>query len=217
MKHSRGFALPVLLSILAFSGCVSGKLEVRLEVPAQEAQASLTKGVVVVDRIVDARTFQNNPEDPSTPSTASDAALLTAEQKQTLVGRHWDKFKAPVCELVLPKGETVNDWMFALLSEGFARRGYLVKREGPGEIHAEVRIDRFWGYSSCVPFKKTMESDIVCTLTLRKEGQVRTLVIMGRGLRDGQLATSEYWQAVYRRGFRHFLKHLDESLGQAGY
>lgn len=196
----------VLLCSLSVS-CVIGKREVSVKVPVGTHPAA--KGQVSLGSIQDARTFQNKPAEPSTPSVEGDAGALTAQQRENYIGRQRNTYGKGMGEVVLPAGGTVTAKMREIITEALARRGYQVAGSG---APVNVKITQFWGWMTPGMWAITLESRITASVTVR--GQ--SIQITGYGENVCQAATTANWDRAYERAISDFLDKAGAALGSAG-
>lgn len=196
----------VLLCSLSVS-CVIGKREVTVKVPVGTHPAA--KGQVSLGSIQDARTFQNKPEQPSTPSVEGDFTALTAQQRENYIGRQRNSYGKGMGEVVLPAGGTVTAKMREIITEALARRGYTVAGSG---TPASVKISQFWGWMTPGMWAITLEARITASVSVR--GQ--SIQITGYGENVCQAATTPNWDRAYERAINDFLDKAGAALGSAG-
>ncbi|HXA13573.1 MAG TPA: hypothetical protein VNW23_00475, partial [Opitutaceae bacterium] len=89
------------------SGCVAGRRTVDLPVPTATSLPA-SKGTVAIGSIADARHFENEPSEPSTPSIDGDVNSQSAEQLSAFIGRQRNGYGHAMGDITLPAGETVQ-------------------------------------------------------------------------------------------------------------
>jgi hypothetical protein len=127
--------------------------------------------------------------------------------------------------------EKASATVFALLQEGFSRRGYKAGRNPPADTNksdalvAEVVLNKvaeslkgdvasaiFLGGLS----PKAMIVEMTCTVTLTKNDGKHVFVVSGRGVNSAVNYTPANITIVYTRAYSDFLKNLDSELEKLG-
>ena len=214
MKNPFIFCLALAFSLFG-SGCVLGRRTVDLPVPTATSLPA-SKGTVAINSIVDARHFENEPSDPSTPSVDGDVSTLSAEQRSIFIGRQRDTFGHAVGDITLPAGETVQARVKELIAQGFARRGYTIMTDASTDHAVDVKIDEFWAWFTPGFAYISFEARVYCTFTVKRGGTTQTFTVQGYGLNHGQIARDENWKLAYTRAFEDFLAKFDQELTKAG-
>ena len=213
------FAGVAILLALA-SGCVTGRRAIDLPLPAAAATPAAAsagaRGTFQLGQVTDARAFENKPRAPSTPSIDGDVATLTAEQKQTFIGRQRNGYGAAMGDIVLAPSQSVPERVRALLASGLAARGYTVTDSTGTGPSANVKVTEFWAWFSPGAFSVSFEARIRATLEVLRDGNSNSIEVEGYGLNRGQMASDDNWQLAYSRAFESFLTNLDKELGEAG-
>ena len=215
MKNSFIFGLALGFSLLG-SGCVAGRRTVDLPVPTATSLPA-SKGTVAINSIVDARHFENEPSEPSTPSIDGDVKSLSAEQLSVFIGRQRNGYGHAMGDIALPAGETVQARVKELITQGFARRGYTITTDVSADNAVDVKIDEFWAWFSPGFAYVSFEARVYCTVTVKRGGSTQTFSVQGYGSNHGQVASNENWQLAYTRAFEDFLAKFDQELTKAGF
>lgn len=214
MKYlTRGVAACLLLVLL--SGCATTRSEMRLDVP--DAGSAVVSGgePVVIDAVRDMRTFEADPDDPSTPSLKKGASYaLTAEQRKQAIARKRGGFGHAFGDILLPPGQTVETVTRELLANAFAAHGYSVvdAAAAPADApHVSVDIRQFWAWFTPGFWSASIEARIETLLTIdRPQGQ-RKVTVKGYGYNAIQIGRLANWQLAYQRAFADYLKQFDDA------
>ena len=198
------------------SGCVVGRRTVGLEVPPA-ATSTGTKGDAYISGVVDNRTFENKPKDPSTPSIDGDVTALTAEGKSEMIGRQRNGYGKAMGDIALPAGQSVPQQVRSLVEFALKARGYNVTSSATAATKLNVSIDQFWAWFTPGMFSVTFEARVYCALTLTKDGKTTQLMVQGYGKNPGQVASDANWKEAYDRAYKDFLDKLNTELEKAGY
>ena len=196
------------------TGCVLGRRTVDLAVPS--LPAGEPNGIsVTVKPPSDARTFENKPSDPSTPSIDGDVNSLTKDEQLLMIGRQRNGYGMAMGDVALPVDETITQKMQQLVIEGLEARGYRVEGEG-GDYQVEVKVEEFWGWFTPGMFVVTFEARLKSNIELSKGSEREILTVTGHGVNRGQVASDANWQLAYKRAFEDFLKNLEAALEERG-
>lgn len=212
--------LYILTSVIAIcgltSGCVVGRRTVGLSVPPA-ATSMGTKGDAYIAGVADNRTFENKPNDPSTPSIDGDVTAMTAEQKSVMIGRQRNGYGKAMGDIALPDGQTVPQQVRQLVEYALKARGYNITSNATAATKLNVSIDQFWAWFTPGMFTVSFEARVYCALTLTKDGKSTQLVVQGYGKNSGQVASDANWKEAYDRAYTDFLNKLGTELEKAGY
>lgn len=205
----------ISVTALFLSGCVTGRRAITLETPVTVATQMPTKGTVAIVSIVDQRVFQNKPTDPSTPSLDGDVHRADKDALKTMIGRQRNGWGKAMGDIQLAGGDTVEQQMRRLVTEGLRRRGYAVGESEPGNPNVRVVIDKFWAWFTPGMWAVDFEANMSCELTIEKAGATRRVVVTGYGKNTGQMASDLNWQQAYERAYADFLNNFDSALAGA--
>ena len=208
-------AAAILCALLA-SGCVTGRRVVPLEVPEGGASSG-ERGEIFVGAVEDARTFENKPAAPSTPSITGNVDSLTPEQKQIFIARQRNGYGKAMGDVVLPDGQTVPERMRLLIKAGLASNGYKLTDDSAAPNSATARVDQFWGWFTPHFATLSFEANVSATITIKHRGKTYELHPKGFGRNQGQVASNANWQVAYSRAFDDFLKNFDSELAKVGH
>lgn len=214
---SRSLIGLALITAALTSGCVTGRRSFDLAVPQASSRPQETKGAFSIDHVTDARTFENHPSDPSTPSVNGDVRELSDAARSRFIGRQRNSFGHAMGDITLPEPETVQSKVAGLVTEGLERRGYQVLHGAGGPRRIDVTIDQFWAWTTPGFWALSFEAHVRCRLTIHADGKEQTLDVRGYALNHGQFAKNKNWQEAYDECFADFLKDLDRALAENGW
>ncbi len=205
------FQIMVRLVLVGFCAsavsCVIGQREVDLKIP--QGTRAAAKGTASINRVSDSRAFQNKPEDPSIPSVDGDVGALTAQQRETFIGRQRNTYGKGMGDVVLPSGQSVSAKARELVTEALARRGYSVGASG---VPVTVDVKQFWGWMTPGMWAISLEARIEASISARG----KSFQVLGYGKNLCQAATTGNWDEAYQRAMTDFLSKLDSQLSAAG-
>jgi hypothetical protein len=215
MKNPFIFCLALAFSLFG-SGCVTGRRTIDLLVPPATSLPA-SKGTVAISSITDARHFENEPSEPSTPSIDGDVNSLSAEQLSAFIGRQRNGYGHAMGDITLPDGETVQSRVKELITQGFVQRGYTITTDASADNAVDVKIDEFWAWFTPGFAYVSFEARVYCTFTVKHGGSTQTFTVQGYGSNHGQIASDANWQLAYTRAFEDFLGKFDQELTKAGF
>jgi hypothetical protein len=195
---------------------VVGRRTVDLPVPTATSFPA-SKETVAITSIADARHFENEPSDPSTPSIDGDVNSQSAAQLSAFIGRQRNGFGHAMGDITLPGGETVQTRVTELIKQGFSRRGYTITTNASADNAVDVKIDEFWAWFTPGFAYISFEARVYCTFSVRRGGHTKTFTVQGYGSNHGQIASDANWQLAYTRAFEDFLTKFDEELTKDGF
>jgi len=155
----RRFIITVLIlaagSVLM--GCATSRSEIKLATPGAMAApgagvvpAPATKGLAVIRTVTDGRSFEQAPDDPSTPSLGFEGAQqATAETKLRAIGRKRNTFGKALGDVLLQGGQTVEGVVRDTLVDAFRQSGYQVVEAAtapPSALVVDVHVKDFWAW-----------------------------------------------------------------------
>jgi len=206
-----------LLACLLNTGCVTGRRVVALPVPEVPPTAGQAKAEFAVKDVADARTFENKPGNPATPSVDGDVDALSATEKAKFIGRQRNAYGKAMGDVALPDGDSVPARAKALFEEGLRTRGYrLAANPGDQGIVIKAVVREFWGWSTPGMWSISFEARLKVDLTLTQGGNTHQLTVSGYGKNQAQVASDENWQLAYRRAFLDLLANFAKELDKAG-
>lgn len=201
----------LIVTLLACGGCVTGQRKLDLQIPSGAKIVDGSKGTVQIVSVVDKRTFENKPSDPSTPSIDGDVKKLGAAQKNKMIGRQRNSWGKAMGDIALIEGQTVESRSRALVTEALKRRGYSVT-DSQSKNRAEVAVDKFWAWFTPGLFAVDFEANIQANLQLSLNGRTSKFTVLGHGKNLGGMASDSNWQEAYNRAFENFLANFEAAL-----
>lgn len=202
----------ICVAALLLSGCVTGRRAIALETPVTVVTQAPTKGTVAIVSIVDQRIFQNKPTEPSTPSLNGDVNKADRGVLKTMIGRQRNGWGKAMGDIQLAGGDTVEQQMRRLVTEGLRRRGYAVSESEAGDPKVRVTIDKFWAWFTPGMWAVDFEANVRCELLIDRAGATRRVAVTGYGKNTGQIASDLNWQQAYDRAYADFLSNFDSAL-----
>jgi hypothetical protein len=201
----------LIVVLLACGGCAVGQRKLDLQIPAGAKVVDGSKGAVQIVSVIDKRTFENKPSDPSTPSIDGDVKTLSASQKNKMIGRQRNSWGKAMGDIALIDGQTVESRTRALVTEALKRRGYAVT-DSQSKNRAEIAVDKFWAWFTPGMFAVDFEAHIQANLQLSLNGRSGKFTVLGHGRNLGAVGSNSNWQEAYARAFEDFLANFETAL-----
>lgn len=209
--------IALLWTLVGLTGCVTGTRTLTLPeaaVPSERAPGPQTflVGPVEIRSVVDARTFEQKPRDPSTPSVRGRLEDVSPDARARLIGRQRDSFGKAMGDLALPEGRRVEDEVRRLLVEGLRARGIRVVEAGADGLPIDVTIDEFWAWFTPGMWVIRFDARIRTRLELETAEGPRRFEVVGHGTNPGQIESDANWLLAYQRAFDDYVADLAKAL-----
>ena len=133
-----------------------------------------------------------------------------------MIGRQRKGYGRARGDIALPAGDSVLTRTRALVAEGLERRGFTIANDPASMGTATVKIDEFWAWFTPGMWTVSFQADVVCQVTVTRDGVAKKLLVKGDGRNQGQVASDANWQLAYTRAFDDFLANLEVALSGAG-
>lgn len=213
----RGLTMAFALAVL--SGCATSRSRLPLDVPAPGSAVVSGGKPIVIDAVRDARTFEADPDDPSTPSLKKGASYrLDADQRKQAIARKRGGFGHAFGDILLQSGN-VESLTRELVTNALASRGYSVlpADAAPADApHLTVDIRQFWAWFTPGMWSASIEARVETLLNINGAQGNRTLDVKGYGYNAIQVARDANWQLAYERAFKDYLKQFDQAAANNG-
>lgn len=213
-QASRLAALPFLLMLGA---CATSRSTLSLQLPAQGTVVTGDK-VAQIESVTDARRFEADPDDPSTPSLKKgEQYALDAAGRDKAIARKRNGYGMAIGDILLEGDATVTSLTRELVAQGLRERGYRVL--GPdepapdGTVPVRVAVDEFWAWFTPGFWAATIEARVRTGITL-PDG--RKAEVLGYGENTVQSGRDRNWQEAYERAFADYREKLRAALQAAG-
>lgn len=205
--------LIILVSFL-MAGCLTGRSRIDLEIP------DVTKGVqtngkkVFIRSVVDARTFQDNPRDPSNPSLGNGGLAIASQAvKDSAIARQRNAFGKALGDIVLKNNKTVKDVIYEVTKNSLLSLGYDVLKEDSvlngDELQVDVVIDKFWGWFTPGAWAVTLRSQIETRQSIMEPtGGVRSFNLENQSINICQGATKRNWKKVFDKNLKEYSEKI---------
>lgn len=215
-SHARLALLPVLLLLGA---CATSRSTLTLDVPSQPTVVSGSK-VASIDTVTDQRAFEEDPDEPSTPSLKKgEKYSLDAEGRNKAIARKRNGYGMAIGDIMLEGDATVESLTRDLVAQGLQQRGYRVVE--PGEALPEdalklrVNVDEFWAWFTPGMWAATIEARVKTNIEATTDS-TRSIEVLGYGENIVQSGRDLNWQQAYDRAFNDYLAKFKVALDSAG-
>jgi hypothetical protein len=210
--------LCVLPLMLALGACATNRSTISLDVPSRGVAADSGK-VAVIESVSDERRFEEDPDEPSTPSLKKgDKYALDAEGRKAAIGRKRNGYGMAIGDITLQPPQTIETITRDLVADGLRSRGYRVVPPG-GDVPADavrvkVRVQEFWAWLTPGFWAIDMEARLK---TLLQFGQGdRTIEVAAYGKKTAPTGREDNWKQAYDRVFQDYLDKQQGALEQSG-
>lgn len=203
--------LVVFLALVALGGCVTGRRTFDLPVSSPVAPVG-NRGIVYIASVTDDRHFEMNSSDPSVPSVNGDVAMMSATDRDRMIGRQRNTFGKAMGDVSLPAGESVTHKVRSLVEQALIQSGYRITEDPKTPESIAVSIRNFWGWMTPGFFALTFEAKINCAITASGPGGVQTIAVKGYGINHGQFAKDENWVEAFDPAFKDFVSNFAAQL-----
>jgi hypothetical protein len=195
----------------ALLGCATSRSEIKLEAPAAAvppaagaSAAPAMKGFAVIRTVKDERTFEQAPDDPSTPSLGLEGVQqATADTKSRAIGRKRNGFGQALGDVLLQAGQTVEGVVRNTLADAFRQSGYQVVDAAaapPAAMVVDVRVKDFWSWLNPGFWSITVNTRIATDLDI--VGTPGSSRVETHHMEPRQLVTDGTWIEVVQTGLR---------------
>jgi len=205
--------LTVVVAVLMVSGCAVTRSE--MDVSAVPVENPVDGAEVTFVRLADARDFQLEPGDPSTPSLKNgeiDDESITSRA----IARKRNSYGQALGDIVLPEGKSVSHVVENRLSRGFAEKGYRVVKEGQEgynqAVPLEVTIEKFWGWFTPGFVTIDLEFEMLVRVVGPLAGLRQGKTFEGGAKESFAAAVEDNWRKVMNAALDNLDKDIDRKL-----
>lgn len=208
--------LGVCVLAAALAGCGTSRDVVT---PKFQAVANPTQGLPIrIEQVKDARTFQVQPPQPSTPSLMSDD-ISDESTRSRAFGRKRGLYGLAMGDLLVDQGTTIATLTETAIAGAFREAGYRVLDvKDPNYAQAApvtVRIEKLWVWMEMgVPFWK-LKSEYQVVLSGSLPALQNGLVVNQQIAHSRSLLTEEKWTAMLDKTLSELSSKLKKPLGAA--
>ena len=208
-----------LVPILLLAACATNRSYITLPVPGAGTTVSGDK-VAVIERIDDARDFQEDPDDPSTPSLKKgDKYALDAEGRKSSIARKRNGYGMAIGDIQLQPPQTVVSITRDLVASGLRQKGYRVLEEGtaaPADaLHVGVDIQEFWAWLTPGFWAIDMEAKVKTSMKFTGASD-QAVEVAAYGRKTAPTGREDNWKQAYDRVFEDYLAKQKAAFDQAG-
>lgn len=211
--------LGLLPLLLLLGACATNRSYIQLSPPAGGVGADNGK-VAVIESVTDARRFEEDPDEPSTPSLKKGEKFeLDAEGRKSAVARKRNGYGMAIGDIVLQPPQTVETITRDLVADGLRSRGYRVVPPGsdvPADaLRVNVRIEEFWAWLTPGFWAIDMEARLR-TLLQVGDDDARRIDVSAYGKKTAPTGREDNWKQAYDRAFEDYLQKQRAALEQSG-
>lgn len=216
-RPAAALTIALLWTLVGLLGCVTGTRTLTLpeaSIPSERAPSpppTLT-GPVRIRSVLDARTFEQKPRDPSTPSVRGRLEDVSPDERARLIGRQRDSFGKAMGDLALAEGRRVEDEVRRLLTRSLGAQGIRVVEAGNDATPIDVTIDEFWAWFTPGMWVIRFDARVRTRLEWATDAGPRRLEVVGHGSNPGQIESDPNWLLAYQRAFDDYVAELAKAL-----
>jgi len=198
------------------AGCVTGRRMLVIPATTTNTPAAAVRGHVYLSAVTDDRQFENKPPDPSTPSIDGDVTTMSAQLKDSMVGRQRNTYGHAMGDIALADGDSVTLRTRHLVEAGLRQQGYEVTADPAATNSVAVSINKFWGWSTPGFVTLTFEAQLECKVSVTNRAGTHSVSVKGYASNHGQVAKDENWLEAFEPAFQDFVVNLGSASGGLG-
>lgn len=208
--------ITIAVVALTFGGCATSRSTV---MPTVATVANPTEGTAVkIVSVVDQRTFEHKPADPSIPSLGSESDLANPAITNRAIGRKRGGFGMALGDVLLPEGTTVTGMVQDLIVNAYRGAGYRVlTKDDTGfdtAIPVDVKIKQFWCWDTPGFWQMSLENRIEAVITAPQPGFENGATVGGYSINHLTAIFEGEWPKIATAGLADFNKNLQTKLKQ---
>lgn len=216
----RRLRLACLLPIIFLAACATNRSYINLSVPDAGTSVSGGDKIAVIERIDDQRDFQEDPDDPSTPSLKKGQGYaLDAEGRKSAIARKRNGYGMAIGDIQLQPPQTVVTIARQLVASGLKQKGYRVLDEGAtapaNALRVDVDVREFWAWLTPGFWAIDMEAKVRTLLKFSGTGD-RQIEVAAYGKKTAPTGREDNWKQAYDRVFEDYLAKQKAAFDQAG-
>ncbi len=218
--HASKWRLVLLLpSILLLAACATNRSYISLVVPNPGTVVSGDK-VAIIETVTDQREFQQDPDEPSTPSLKKGEKYeLDAEGRKSAIARKRNGYGMAIGDINLQPPQTVETITRQLITSGLQQRGYRVVDQGaaaPSDaLRVKVGIKEFWAWLTPGFWAIDMEAKLKTMLQFSGTAD-REIEVAAYGKKTAPTGREDNWKQAYDSAFQDYLQKQKAAFDQAG-
>lgn len=216
-KRASGRILAAL-ALLMLSACATNRGYMTLDVPSAPTKVDAGK-VAVIESVTDARVFQEDPDDPSTPSLKKgEQYTLDGDGRKAAIARKRNGYGMAIGDILLQPPQTVETITRQLVESGLQQHGYRVvpSAGAPADaLKVKVTVQEFWAWFTPGFWAVEMEARLK-TLLQFEGASASQAEVAAYGSNAAQSGREENWRQTYERAFQDYLQKQQTALQQAG-
>lgn len=198
-----------ILVMASLSACATSRSVVDIKSAPLAANAAPAAGPAVrLVKVTDARLFDAEPPNPSTPSLSS-SDINNAALKARAVGRKRNTYGMALGDVMLPDGQTVAGLLTTATETGLTRAGFRVLHKGEpgydGAAPVELWINKYWSWVTLGALEGTFHNQAEIELTSDLSAFHNRTVVNGAAEEGGWKGS---WETVATKGLNDLIDHI---------
>jgi len=211
-----------LVACVVLAGCATSRSEISLDqpdatptnVPYSSASTSEHSNgrVVVIRSVTDERHFEEDPDEPSTPSLGFEGAdQATAAIKTRAVGRKRNSFGKAMGDVLLQPGQTVESVVRLNATEALEAAGYQVKdaasaSSSTAPLLMDIHIKKFWAWFQPGFWAIKLNTNIATDIDISSAAQPETIEVHAE--QSNLAATDGAWMEILKKALAEYRNRL---------
>ena len=205
-----GTFLLATVTVVAITGCATSRSVVPIDGPVAR-DSGAQNGSIFIESVVDNRTFEDAPRNPSTPSLGFEGASAASdEMKARAIGRKRNGYGKALGDVLLPENQTVEDLIREYATAAFNDAGWRVVENASADQTVAIQIDELWAWFQPGFWAITLNSNVSTTLTFVQNGAKIPVSVHVEDTR--QLATEGAWKEIVEVALNEYRKKVGTSV-----
>lgn len=183
-----------LMAVVAASGCATSRSVVPIDGPSASDSRG-QNGTIFIESVVDNRTFEEAPRNPSTPSLGFEGSSAASDElKARAIGRKRNGYGKALGDVLLPENQTVEALIREYATAAFNDAGWRVVENASADQTVAIQIDELWAWFKPGFWAITLNSNVSTTLTFAQNGAKIPITVHVEDTR--QMATEGAWKEI---------------------
>jgi hypothetical protein len=208
--------ITIAVVALTFGGCATSRSTV---MPTVANVANPTEGTAIkIVTVLDQRTFEHKPSDPSIPSLASESDLANPAITTRAIGRKRGGYGMALGDVLLPEGKTVTSLVEDAVANAYRGAGFRVlSKDAAGydtAVPVDVKIKKFWSWNTPGFWQMSIENRLEVVITAPQPGFENGATVEGYAIDHLMAIFEEEWPKIATASLADFNKNLRLKLLQ---
>lgn len=203
------------MAIVLLNGCALGRGELNLDDSVTGYQRNQVGQKIVIDAVMDQRSFVLDASDPKQPSVNGDYI----DSRESLIARKGNAMDKTLGDIVLSNGQTVTNIIEKVVKKSLNDAGFTVL-DNPLEAdantaHAVVNIKNFWGWTDSDILVARINTDVNIEVIITAGDYTTTINSETKSTNKGMAAATKHWLNAFRINLERMHQELKNKFSQA--